>query len=144
MSRNRIEQHPDEFRDDLNPNYRQGQNDGTTRDRTRTAHDIKDAHRRLSEMRDDELKQIPILEDGERLEQRAVYFDLKHPERGEIQARADMVAGPENWYVPKSQVDYQLWNLLVGVDDWDRLGTLVDEGDERTTDDPALRTHGTA
>jgi len=135
MSRNRIEQHPEDYRADLNPNYLVGQNDGNHRPPTRTAHDIKDLHRRLSDLRDDELKAIPVVEEGTHLEQGAAYFDLKHPERGEVHARADMVAGPENWYVPKAHMDYQLWNLITGVDNWDRLGDLVDEGEERPTVD---------
>ncbi|HEU4752478.1 MAG TPA: hypothetical protein VFU47_05165, partial [Armatimonadota bacterium] len=114
------------------PEYGAGQNDGPAVHQRRTAFDVKKAHRCLSSFRDDELKQIPILNEGERLEQGAVYFDLRHPQDGEIRARGDMVAGPDHWYIPKSDVDYQLWNLLIGVDNWDRLGTLVDEGEEHT------------
>ena len=127
MSRNRIEQHPDEYRADLNPNYRAGNNDGPRDRQFRTAYDIKDLHRNLRDLRDDELKQIPILNEGDRLEQNAVYFDLRYPERGMIVAMGGMVVGPDNWYVPKSDTDYQLWNLIIGEDNWDRLGDLVDE-----------------
>jgi hypothetical protein len=38
-----------------------------------------------------------------------------------------MEAGPENWYVPKSEIDYQLWNLLIGVDNPERLGRADEE-----------------
>jgi hypothetical protein len=128
MSRNVIEQHPDEVREDLNPNYNDGQNSDPGQLHTRTAHDIKDLHERLRDLRDDELKQIPVLDEGERLEQGAAYFDLRYPERGEFRARGDMAAGPDNWYVAKSEVDYQLWNLITGENNWDRLGDLVPEG----------------
>jgi len=37
-----------------------------------------------------------------------------------------MVATKHNWYVPKASVDYQLWNLLIGVQEPERLG-LADE-----------------
>jgi hypothetical protein len=136
MSRNRIEQHPEEYRADLNPQYGEGQNDGPASQQFRTAHDIKDLHDQFSDLRDDELKQIPVLNDGSRLEQGAVYFDLRHPERGETRARGDMVAGPQNWYVPKSQTDYQLWNLITGVGNPDRLGDLTQMTEEIPEDAP--------
>ena len=128
MSRNRIEQHPDEYRNDLNPNYRAGQNDGPHPQATRTAYDIKKLHDRNSDLRDDELKRIPVLDEGTRLEQGATYLDLRHPERGTFQAVGGMVTGPDNWYVPKAEVDYELWNLITGVDDPIRLGNLVQPG----------------
>jgi hypothetical protein len=127
MSRNRIEQHPDEFRQDLNPDYEAGENHRPTQQDTRSAYDIKELHQQLHELRDDELKAIPVLAKGSRLAQGAHYFDLRHPERGEFQALGSMTAGPENWYVPKTGVDYQLWNLLIGVDDPDRMPDLVQQ-----------------
>jgi hypothetical protein len=127
VSRNRIEQHPEEYRADLNPDYGAGQNDGPSTPETRTAYDIKEVHQQMNDLRDDELKQIPVLVEGSRLEQGAVYYDLRHPEYGEVKARGDMVAGPENWYVPKSGVDYQLWNLITGVGNPERLGTLTQQ-----------------
>jgi len=129
MSRNIIEQHPDEYRQDLNPDYTAGENNGPRQTRTRTAYEIKELHNRNRDLRDDELKQIPVLLEGERLEQGAVYFDLAHPESGEFKAMGNQEAGPQNWFVAKSEIDYQLWNLITGVDNWNRLGDLVDEGD---------------
>jgi hypothetical protein len=126
MSRDRIEQHPEEYRADLNPDYGAGQNDGPTLLSTRTAYDLKEVHQDLlRDLRDDELKQIPILDEGTRLEQGGVYFDLRHPEWGEVHARGDMTAGRNNCYVPKSVIDYQLWNLLTGVTDPISLGELT-------------------
>ena len=127
MSRNVIEQHPDEYREDLNPNYEAGENHGPAAVGTqiRTAHDIKDLHERLRDLRDDQLKQIPILATGTRLHQGAVYFDLHYPERGAFKALGSMEAGPDNWYVAKSETDYQLWNLITGVDGAERLGDLT-------------------
>jgi hypothetical protein len=120
------EQHPEEWRQDLNPNAMAGQNVGLAgphpeRNAT-TAFDLKTAHRLLQGLTDAELKQIPILPPGSRLEQGATYLDLHTPGHDEFTARGDMEAGPENWYVPKDQVDYQLWNRLIGVTNPERLG----------------------
>jgi hypothetical protein len=71
---------------------------------------------------DDELKPIPIVPPGTRLEQGATYVDLQDPRLDEFTATGDMAAGPNNWYVPKSDVDYQLWNRLIGVVNPERLG----------------------
>jgi hypothetical protein len=73
------------------------------------------------------LKQLPIVEVGERLEQGAVYLDLRHPDRGDFKALGGMAAGPGNWYVPKNAVDYELWNLLRGETDDYRLGNHVND-----------------
>jgi hypothetical protein len=125
MARSRIEQHPEEYREDLNPDYEAGENQRPPRYETRTAYDIKNVHGRLRHLRDNQLKQIPVLVEGSRLEQGATYFDLAHPEWGEIKAMGDMVAGPENRYVPKSEVAHPLWNVLIGIDDPERLGPLA-------------------
>ena len=121
------EQHPDEWRGDINPNRLAGQNVGPASKEEekrimRTAHDIKELHRRYSGLADDDLRQIPVLPVGTRLDQGSVYFDLNDVDRGEIRAIGDMEAGPENYYVPKSEVDYQLWNRLIGIRNEERLG----------------------
>jgi hypothetical protein len=119
--------HPEEYKRDLNPNALAGQNIGTAgahpEKSARTAYDLKPLHNRLNHLLDDDLKQIRILPEGARLEQGATYFDLKHPERGEITATGDMAAGGDNWYAAKDSVHYNLWNLLIGVDNPERLGT---------------------
>jgi hypothetical protein len=123
--------HPEPWRSDLNPDVLAGQNIGVLGPHpegdAHTAYDVKDAHRRLADFRDDELKSIPILPAGSRLEQGATYVDLRATECQEFRARGDMEAGPQNWYVPKDQVDYQLWNRLIGVQNPERLG----QADER-------------
>lgn len=129
MSRNRIEQHPEEFRQDLNPEYHDGENYQPNY-RTRTAYDIKELHQQYSFLRDDQLKAIPVLEEGSRLAQGATYIDLRRPEHGEFQAMGYMVAQPQHWYVPKSEVDFSLWNLLIGVDEPYRIGDLVTPDNE--------------
>jgi len=32
------------------------------------------------------------------------------------------IAGSDNWYVPKTEVDYQLWNRLTGVQNPEQAG----------------------
>src|SRR5436305_10955730 len=112
-------QHPDAWRDDLNPNAMAGQNIGDAGPHSehgaRTAYDLKEAHRMLEGITDDGLKQIPVLWPHTRLEQGATYIDLRDPARREFTATGDMEAGAENWYVPKHGVDYELWNRLIGI-----------------------------
>jgi len=126
------EQHPEEYRGDLNPDFMAGQNVGLAGPHpekasdVHTAYDIKNLHNRLPGFEDGELKQIPVLPEGTRLEQGATYIDLREREPQEFTARGDMVAAPSNWFVPKSEVDYQLWNRLIGVDNPERLGDADD------------------
>lgn len=118
-------QHPEEWRDDLNPHAMAGQNLGAAgpqaTSRAPTAHELKAAHRQFADLSDEELKRMRILPVGTRLEQGATYFDLKNPAQGEFTARGDMEAGPNSWCVAKSDTDYQLWNRLIGVTNPERL-----------------------
>ncbi len=120
------DQHPDEWRGDLNPDRMAGQNNGpvTSADEKelRTAHDIKDLHDRLSGFPDDMLKQIPVLRSGMRLQQGAVYVDLNDPNAPEIRATGDMETGPNNYYVPKAEVDHFTWNRLLDIRTPERVG----------------------
>jgi hypothetical protein len=72
---------------------------------------------------DNDLKQIKVLPEGERLQQGATYIDLNDLDRGEFTATGNMRAREHNYYVPKDEVHYLLWNLLIGVDNPDQLGT---------------------
>jgi hypothetical protein len=112
------QKHPDEWARDLNPDRMSGQNIGGVAEEhermTPTAYDVKSVHRALSGFRDDELKQIPILDPGTRLRQGATYLDLT---RGEpITATGQMEAAPEQKLVPKDGVHYEIWNKLLGQD----------------------------
>jgi hypothetical protein len=108
-------QHPEQQRRDLNPEA------SPSEQPPRSAYDMKDMHERLPDLQDDDLKQIPVLPSGSRLKQGSTYVDLGG-ERREFKATADMVAGPNNRYVPKAEVDHELWNRLIGVDNPTRLG----------------------
>lgn len=120
------DQQPDEFQQDLNPNAMVGQNVGIEGPHPEkdapNASEIKELYSLLEGYTKDEMKQIPVLPQGSRLEQGAKYIDLKAAERKEFTAMGNMEAGPENFYVPKTEVDYQLWNRLTGVQNPERLG----------------------
>lgn len=121
-----LEKHQGAWDADLNPNAMAGQNIGLDAEahpekRARNAYDFKPAHRMLRDFSDDELKQIHILPPGSRLQQNATYVDLKDPRRRTFTARGDMRAGQENWYVPKDDVPYWIWNRLIGIEDTSRL-----------------------
>ena len=86
------------------------------------ASEQKELYGYLEGYTDDELKQIPVLSVGTRLKQGATYIDLADPERKEFKAMGGMEVGADNKYVPKTEVDYQLWNRLTGVQDVNRTG----------------------
>src|SRR5690349_4587217 len=117
----------DEYEYDLHPEgERPGVNDGLRGAHPEkmgvnaTAYDIKELHGRLQGYTDDELRQIVILPQGSRLEQGATYIDLRSATPREFTATGEMVTGPHNWFVPKTEVDYQLWNRLIGVQNPER------------------------
>lgn len=119
------DQHPKEYRDDLNPNPLAGQNTMAADQKEKnapTAYDVKEIHQQFQGFTDDDLKRIPVLPAGMRLQQGATYVDLQDEQLKEFSARGDMEAGEGNYYVPKSEVDYQLWNRLTGIDNAERVG----------------------
>ena len=120
------DQQPDEWQQDLNPNSMAGQNHGLEGPHPEkdapNAYEIKELHSQLQDFTSDELKQITVLPRGSRLEQGATYIDLMDSERKQFTAMGSMEAGADNWYVPKTEIDYQLWNRLTGVQNPERLG----------------------
>ncbi|MBD2100052.1 hypothetical protein [Leptolyngbya sp. FACHB-261] len=119
------DQQPDEWQQDLNPNPQAGQNTGlessSSEKDSPNAFEIKELHQYLEGYNSGDLKKIRVLPTGTRLQQGAKYLDLKDPERKEFTAMGNMEAGPDNWYVPKSEMDYPLWNRLTGVQEPERL-----------------------
>jgi hypothetical protein len=122
-----VDAHPrDQFQSDLKSDPMAGQNIGAAgshpEKHARTAHDVKDVHARFRDWLDSDLKQIPVLPAGSRLEQNATYIDLAADRYDEFTATGDMVAGPEHRYVPKAEVPYELWNRLLGIENVHRTG----------------------
>ena len=116
----------DEWEQDLHPNSIAGQNSGVASSQPEkdapTAYDMKEMHSFLEGYTNDELKQIKVLTPGTRLQQGAKYIDLMDSQRKEFTAMGNMSAGEDNMYVPKTEIDYQLWNRLTGVDNPDVMG----------------------
>jgi hypothetical protein len=108
-------QHPSGYREDMygdagaDENVSPAERPYETR---RTAFDVKEAHEILGGFSDEELRRIPIVEDGVRLRQGSKYLSLREPRAGEFTATAEIIAGPDDLYVPKDGVDYDTWNRL--------------------------------
>ena len=79
-----------------------------------TAYDMKDVHRALRDFDDGDLKQIPILPIGSRLQQGATYVDLAADRPEEFKTTGGLTAEPGHYYVPKDKTPYELWNRLIG------------------------------
>ena len=121
MNIDKIQPPADSFDADLRHDPHAGLNRGAPSYRLRPAFDIKQLHDRLHSFDNGELRNIMVLEDGEQLEQGAVYFDLLHPELGEFKATGGDTAREGQCLVPKSETDYLLWNRLIGVIEPERL-----------------------
>lgn len=127
------EQHPTdwkdiapEWHDDLHPNapdvQRQNAPDLEPGKLGLTAEAIKTLQRgALRDLTDEQLREIPVLPVGSHLRQGATYLDLNDPQRRPFTAMGGMVAGDDNYYVPKDNIDYTLWNRLTGVTSPERL-----------------------
>ncbi|MDX1932873.1 MAG: hypothetical protein SFU56_09740 [Capsulimonadales bacterium] len=107
---------PDSFERDLHGDDRAGQHGGVQERRAYTAYDVKALHVSMPEFANDELKRIPVLAHGERLEQGGVYLDLSDREAGPFTAQGSVEAQDPHLFVPKAACDYELWNRLIGVD----------------------------
>jgi hypothetical protein len=112
------QKHPPEWQQDLNPNHLSGQNIGQASDAQVdaewTAFHLRKRGLDLGAVNDEDLKRVPVLSEGERLQQGATYVDLRHQPVEEFTARGDMAAGSDNAYVPKDRVPYEVWNRLIG------------------------------
>lgn len=70
----------------------------------------------LPELTGAELDRLPVLEQGTRLEQGSTYYDLNHRQNGPFKAIGGRKAERGEALIAKSEVDYVLWNRLVGDD----------------------------
>jgi hypothetical protein len=83
-------------------------------DDTILASSDKEARADLPELSTDDLKRLPILTVGTRLDQGSVYVDLNDLGKGPFKAVGDQEAGPTNRYVAKRDTDYEMWDRVVG------------------------------
>jgi hypothetical protein len=79
--------------------------------------DAGSIHRRFEGFVDDELRRIPIGQEGALLDEGATYIDLNAMDPYEFTATRHMTAGRDNWYVPKARVPYNIWTRLTGDED---------------------------
>lgn len=104
----------DSFDRDLHGDNRAGQHGGGTEHRAYTAYDVKELHVKMADYTNAELKRIPVLAHGERLEQGGHYLDLNNMATGTFTAQGGMEAQDPHLYVAKAAMDYELWNKLTG------------------------------
>src|SRR5215208_4441449 len=111
------QKHPDEYQRDLNPHHLEGQNIGEVSEPRSgsdvTAFSLRKQGHDVGPLDDDELKQVPVLAAGTRLQQGATYVDLTDRSRQEFSALGDMAAEKGHAYVPKDRVPYPIWNRLI-------------------------------
>ena len=112
--------HPDDWQRDLNPNHLAGQNingvsevGGAHGGEAQTAFHMRRAGVEFADIDDAELKQVPVLAEGTRLQQGATYVDLSAPQRVEFTATGNMSAEAGHAYAPKDRVPYEIWNRLL-------------------------------
>ena len=113
----------DFYTEDLIPDNLAGENhgEGLSQEVGLSAADVKELYGKLADLTNDELKNIPIVPIGSRLEQGATYLDLAHLEQDAFVATAGMVADENHYYVAKKATDYVLWNRLNQVSNPARL-----------------------
>lgn len=118
------DEHPPRYERDLEPDHMAGQNLGEQsadeEPGARTAADIKELVARMQDFTRDELREIPVLQTGTRLQQGATYLRVDEPSSDPFTATGDMVATEDEWLVPKRSVPHTLWNRLLGRTDPDR------------------------
>jgi hypothetical protein len=75
---------------------------------------VKELEESLSDFTSSELREIPLVPAGKRLEQGATYVDLRDPARRPFSAPGGAEAPEGSWLVPKAEVPYEYWNRLIG------------------------------
>jgi hypothetical protein len=112
------QKHPDEWQRDLNPNHLAGQNIGQESDQHDapewTAFHLRKRGHDLRGLDDNDLKQVPLLREGTRLQQGATYVNLAEDEPREFKATGNITAEAGDAYAPKDRVPYEVWNRLIG------------------------------
>lgn len=70
----------------------------------------------LPSLSDADLDRLPVLKTGAQLSQGSVYYDLNDRAKGPFKAIGGQHAGANERLIAKSEVDYVLWNCIVGQD----------------------------
>jgi hypothetical protein len=112
-----VQKHPDEWQRDLNPEHLAGQNIGAGDEPPAgqlSAFHLRKRGHDIRGLDDNDLKQVPVLKEGTRLQQGATYVDLAEERPREFTATAEMHAEPGHAYAPKDRVPYEVWNRLIG------------------------------
>jgi hypothetical protein len=77
----------------------------------------KDLAEQLSQLTDDELGRLAIIDAGTPLPQGSVFLDLNDLQAGSFKAIGGQEAEKGQRLIAKSETDYELWNRLAGRDD---------------------------
>jgi hypothetical protein len=112
------QKHPDPWQQDLNPDHLAGQNigppSGELGSAQLTAFHLRKQGHAVGGLDDEELKQVPLVPAGSRLQQGATYVNLAGNPYEEFTATAEITASPGDAYAPKDRVPYEIWNRLIG------------------------------
>jgi hypothetical protein len=117
QKKQKIQKHPPQYQEDLNPHYMAGQNIGAggpdSPDRAEYASERKDIVSALSSFNQDELAQIPLVRAGARFKEGATYLDIRVAGAKPFTASGDKCAPEGHWIVAKAETPQELWNRLV-------------------------------
>ena len=83
---------------------------------SRSAVADKEIHRALSDLTDDELRRLSVLDPDAALDQGGIYLDLDDLAAGPFSAMGGETAGDRGRIISKRETDYLLWNRLTGRD----------------------------
>jgi hypothetical protein len=112
------QKHPQQWQHDLNPGHLAGQNIGPPADEFASPHmtafHLRKRGHAVGGLDDEELKQVPLVPEGARLQQGATYVNLASDSYQEFTATAEITASSGDAYAPKDQVPYEIWNRLIG------------------------------
>ena len=115
--RQKEQQHPNQRKRNPNRANVAGQNIGGSPSQSdrgaRTAADIKVLTEKLTDFTSDELAQVPIVSVGTQLKQGGVYLDLRSPAPAPFTVTGETIGQEVNYFTPKAEVPYEIWNRLV-------------------------------
>ncbi len=90
---------------------------GERPDRVRTADEVRSEHRILRGIPEEELRTLPLLPGGARLERGEWYLDLHNPARGEFPGSGREHVRPGQRVLARSAASRDLWGALLAACD---------------------------